>query len=194
MPPAQQTRLSEQATRLAGTSAPSHLPVLAVTMSVTAVDPPLNDIVRAFRARSVDALARFDDLIARRSRRLPRTGAAVLEGVDYVFEDECQPRGWRMRSRVSVGCAFFGQDGRDRLDDLDEPDPGERRRDPALTEIARRLAIRLAEPFGIIYARISAEAAPSSPTRCIVKAPSISAPGDEGGRRSPGCTLLVPRR
>lgn len=162
-PATQQTRLSEQATRLAGTSAPSHLPVLAVTMSVTAADPALNDIVRAFTRPLVDALARFDDLVAIKA---PADGVAVPDGVDYVFEMNANRLGdavegfGRLRSVRDGRIVWTTSTSRTLAKGAD---------DPALTEIARRLAIRLAEPFGIIYADFR-QAAPSSPTRCIVKA------------------------
>ncbi len=135
--------------------------VLAVTVPELSENPALAASARRFATFLVDALSRFDDLLM---VKLPAAGQSVPGGADYVFELMAQP--------VLGGTEGFGRlrsvrDGRivwsvssTRPIDADQAD---------FPESARRLATRLAEPFGIIHADIRQHGAPE-PIRCIYEA------------------------
>lgn len=135
--------------------------VLAVTVSDLSENPAQSANARRFATFLVDALSRFDDLL---TVKLPSPGQAIPGGADYVFELMAQP--------VPGGTEGFGRlrsvrDGRIvwsvssvRPIDPDQAD---------LPESARRLATRLAEPFGIIHADIRQYGA-AEPTRCVYEA------------------------
>jgi hypothetical protein len=159
-PATQQTRLSEQATRLSGTTVPTHLPMIAVSISKTGDDPVLDEVLRAFTRLLVDAVARFDDLV---TVKAPEGGGDPLDGVDYVFEMNATRQGGateglgRLRSTKDRRIVWTTSAIRTLTKGAE---------DPELSEIARRLAIRLAEPFGIIHADYR-QSSPPSPMRCI---------------------------
>lgn len=135
--------------------------LLAVTVQDLRANPALSDDARRFATFLVDALSRFDDLL---TVKVPSPGQAVPGGADYVFELMAQP--------VPGGTEGFGRlrsvrDGRivwsvssGRPINADQSD---------LPDIARRLATRLAEPFGIIHADVRQYGAPE-PMRCVYEA------------------------
>lgn len=135
--------------------------VLAVTLPDLPENPALAANARRFATFMVDALSRFDDLL---TVKVPSPGQAVPGGADYVFE--------LMAQAVPGGTEGFGRlrsvrDGRivwsvssGRPINIDQSD---------LPDIARRLATRLAEPFGIIHADIRQYGA-AEPIRCVYEA------------------------
>jgi tetratricopeptide (TPR) repeat protein len=147
----------------AATAKPAHLPVVVVTVGSPQDDPELSEVMQRFARLLVDAMARFDDLISVRSLQ---PGGSGVEAGDYVFEMNA--------SRVGAVAEGFGRlrsvrDGRivwttSTTRSLEAgPD------DPELLELARRLAIRLAEPFGVIHADFR-QSATSPAMRCIFQA------------------------
>ncbi len=142
--PVEQAVLVEQATRVAGANATADLPVLAVATNESVTDPELRAIIQAFTTPLVDALARFDDLVS-----IKTPAGIVADGVDYVLEihstrvDEVIEGFGRLRSVKDGRIVWTTSVGRKIIRGID---------DPQLPELARRLATRLAEPFGIIYA------------------------------------------
>lgn len=141
--------------------APPELTVLAISVPDLQDDPKLALRARRFSSFLVDALSRFDDLV---TVKAPIVGQAPTAGADYVFEMTGQT--------VDGATESFGQlrsvrDGRivwsassTRALSADGSD---------LPDVARRLASRLAEPFGIIHADIRQNAA-SGAMRCIYQA------------------------
>jgi tetratricopeptide (TPR) repeat protein len=147
----------------ASSSQPAHLPVVVVTVGASPDDPALAEVMQRFARLLVDAMARFDDLILVKSLQ---PGASGVEAGDYVFEMDA--------SRVGADTEGFGRlrsvrDGRivwttSTTRSLEiGPDDSE------LLELARRLAIRLAEPFGIIHADFR-QSATSPAMRCMFQA------------------------
>lgn len=160
-PRIEQATLVEQATRMAGVNATADLPVIAVSASESVTDPELRGIIQAFTGPLVDAMARFDDLVS-----IKAPADTVPDGVDYVFEinatrveDVIEGFG-RLRSVKDGRIVWTTSVGRKIL-----KGPG----DPQLVEMARRLAIRLAEPFGIIYADYR-QVSRSPQMRCLFQA------------------------
>ena len=126
-------------------------------------DPKLAAVLRRFSALLVDAMARFDDLV---TIRTPLPGSAPEDDVDYAIEIDAQGLDSgavglaRLRSVRDGRIVWTTSSSRSSLATLQESD---------LAEMARRLATRLAEPFGIIPA--DARQSVASPAmRCILKA------------------------
>ena len=130
-------------------------------------DPKLAEILRRFSGLLVDALARFDDLV---SIKAPPPGAALPQDVDYVFEMSAQSvegatEGFgRLRSVQDGRIVWTASSARPLAGGVE---------DPELAEIARRLAVRLAEPFGIIHADFRQFSAHPA-MRCILQALDVS--------------------
>jgi tetratricopeptide (TPR) repeat protein len=125
-------------------------------------DPQLAAVLRRFSALLVDAMARFDDLV---TIRTPLPGS-VEDDVDYALEIDAQGLDSgavglaRLRSVKDGRIVWTTSSSRSSLATLQDSD---------LAEMARRLATRLAEPFGIILA--DARQSVASPAmRCILKA------------------------
>ncbi len=161
--PARQTRLIERSSRLPAPAGRAQLPVVAVTVSDFAADPALDDVARAFTRLLVDALARFDDLLIVRA---PSSGVDPRDGADYELEMSALRSGEAIEG---FGRLRSIRDGRIVWTASTTRVVAGGAEDQALVEIARRLAIRLAEPFGIIHADFRL-AEPSSAARCILLA------------------------
>ncbi|MGX1740770.1 tetratricopeptide repeat protein [Bosea sp. NPDC055353] len=136
---------------------------VAITIPDPPSDPRLADILRRFSALLVDAMARFDDLV---TIKTPSPGSTLSDEIDYVFEIDAQGVNG---GAEGLGRLRFVRDGRivwttssnrRSLAALQESD---------LAEMARRLATRLTEPFGIILAD-ARQFSPSPAIRCILKA------------------------
>lgn len=126
-------------------------------------DPQLAALLRRFSALLVDAMARFDDLV---TIRTPLPDSAPEDDVDYALEIDAQGSDAgavglaRLRSVRDGRIVWTTSSSRSSLATLQESD---------LAEMARRLATRLVEPFGIIPA--DARQSVASPAmRCILKA------------------------
>lgn len=137
------------------------LTVVAIAVPDLPRDPQLAALARRFSSFLVDALSRFDDLV---TVKAPPLGQAPPIGADYVFEMNAQMVDGTMES---FGRLRSVRDGRivwsassTRPLSADDSD---------LPEVARRLATRLAEPFGIIHADIRQNMT-SGPMRCIYQA------------------------
>lgn len=144
-------------------SAPLQLFRVAIVMPVMPSDARLAEILRRFTDVLVDAMARFDDLV---TIRVPPPGAAAPADVDYVFEVSVQALDGgfeglgRLRSVRDGRIVWTASSGRPSLDHWQDADVG---------ELARRVATRLMEPFGIIPAD-ARQAAPPPAVRCILQA------------------------
>lgn len=135
--------------------------VVAVSMPDLPDDPAITALGRRFSGVLVDALSRFDDLV---TVRVPLVGQAPPANIDYIFET--------MGQRIDGSIESFGRlrsvrDGRIVWSASSTRALGAE--DGDLPDIARRLATRLAEPFGIIHADIRQNPT-SGPMRCIYQA------------------------
>ncbi|KPF68458.1 hypothetical protein IP69_11520 [Bosea sp. AAP35] len=135
--------------------------ILVISLPDPPGDPGLAATARRFSSFLVDALSRFDDLV---TVKMPQVGEALPAGADYVFEvtgetvDGAMESFARLRSVRDGRIVWSAASTRAfRADDADVPD------------IARRLAARLAEPFGIIHADIR-QNPDSGPMPCIYRA------------------------
>lgn len=126
-------------------------------------DPKLAAVLRRFSALLVDAMARFDDLV---TIKAPLPGSSGEDDVDYAIEIDAQGLDSgavglaRLRSVRDGRIVWTTSSSRASLATLQEND---------IAEMARRLATRLAEPFGIIPAD-ARHVATSPAIRCILKA------------------------
>ncbi len=136
---------------------------VAITIPNPPSDPRLADILRRFSALLVDAMARFDDLV---TIKTPSPGSPLSDEIDYVFEIDAQGVNGgaeglgRLRSVRDGRIVWTTSSNRRTHAALQESD---------LAEMARRLATRLTEPFGIILAD-ARQFSPSPAIRCILKA------------------------
>lgn len=126
-------------------AAVASLPVVSVVM-IEITDPSLEDTTRLFMRHLVDTMARFDDLVVVKS---PLPSARPEDGADYLFSLNATRAGDRVEGFLRLSAA---KDGR-----VVWTTSGERKDDqlgdgPALRDAAQRLAIRLAQPFGVIHA------------------------------------------
>lgn len=158
--PSQQARLIEEAARRAASSTPAHLPTVVVAVSGIADDPEIAGRLQRYTRFLIDAMVRFDDLV---SVKTPAAGADPHSGADFVFEmnvgrqgDKSESFG-RLRS-VKDGRVVWATSSVRPL-----PTGGD---DEGQRERARNLAVRLAEPFGIIHSAYRQRGA-SSPMSCI---------------------------
>lgn len=140
---------------------------LLVRVAITAPNPPsdpaLAAVLRRFSALLVDAMARFDDLV---TIKAPLPGSNWEDDVDYAIEIDTQGLDSgavglaRLRSVRDGRIVWTTSSSRSSLATLQESD---------LAEMARRLATRLTEPFGVIPAD-ARQFVPSPAIRCILKA------------------------
>lgn len=134
------------------------LPVLAIA-SEPQDDPSLIEIEKSFTRQFVDTLARFDDIVA---VRIQTGGQPAHDDPDYVFEISVERSGDAIngagRLRTSSGRVVWtttlSRAWTDRTSDAE------------LAELAQGLAVRLAEPYGVIRAD-ARQNAPSWMVRCI---------------------------
>lgn len=136
---------------------------VAITIPNPPTDARLDAVLRRFSALLVDAMARFDDLV---TIKTPLPGSSLADEVDYVIEIDAQGLDSgavglaRLRSVRDGRIVWTTSSSRASLATLQESD---------LAEMARRLATRLTEPFGIIPAD-ARQFATSPAIRCILKA------------------------
>lgn len=135
--------------------------IVAVSIPDLPDDPAITALGRRFSSVLVDALSRFDDLV---TVRVPTVGQALPANIDYIFETTGQRIDGRMES---FGRLRSVRDGRIVWSASSTRALGAE--DSDLPAVARRLASRLAEPFGIIHADIRQNPT-SGPMRCIFQA------------------------
>ena len=157
-PPA---RVAATAAGSALRGAPLELTVVAISIPELPNDPAITALGRRFSSVMVDALSRFDDLI---SVKVLPVGQVPPANADYIFETTGQMvdgkiEGFGRLRSVRDGRIVWSASSTRTLgaEDSDLPD------------VARRLASRLAEPFGIIHADIRQNVTPG-PMRCIYQA------------------------
>lgn len=153
---------------------------VAIANPVLPVDPKQVDLLNRFSGLLVDAMARFDDLV---TIKAPPPGTPAGDDVDYVFEMSIQvvdggAEGLgRLRSVKDGRIVWTTSSGQPSIEILQEA---------KLAEMARRLATRLTEPFGIINAD-ARQSSPSPAVNCILKgfdARRTMLPGDFAAARS----------
>lgn len=125
---------------------PDHLTTVAIMMPEVPADPRLAEILRRFSGLLVDAMARFDDLVLIKA---PPAGSGPPQDVDYVFEMNVQSV---EGTTEGFGRLLSARDGRVVWTASSSSVLPRGVEDPELVEIARRTAVRLAEPFGVIHA------------------------------------------
>ncbi|PZU94588.1 MAG: hypothetical protein DI527_03170 [Chelatococcus sp.] len=141
----------------------SNLAVLAIMIPELPSDPVIAGLLQRFSVLLVDALVRFDDQV---SIRVMPVGAAAPPDADYIFEMMVQQLGddaegfGRLTSLSDGRIVWTDFAGRPIKGGIEASE---------LAEKARRLATRLAEPFGIIHAD-SRQFATSPGRRCMISA------------------------
>lgn len=123
----------------------ARLPVVSVEIAETVTDASLDDITRSFVRQLADTMARFDDLVV---VKLPEPLTRSGEGADYVLSVSVARSG----GMIEGTARFSAKDGR-----VVWTTSGERAIDQfgdgaRLRETAHRLAVRLAQPFGVLHA------------------------------------------
>lgn len=126
-------------------AAPASLPVVSVMVAET-TDPSLDDVTRAFVRHLVDTMARFDDLIVVKSPGGPARGG---EGGDYLLTLTGARVGDTLEGSARLSTA---RDGRIVWTTSGERSLSGLRDGPGLREAAQRMAVRIAQPFGILHA------------------------------------------
>lgn len=157
------TTTTEQAVAPPPAAAASSLLRVAITIPTVPAEPRFAEILRRFSDVLVDAMARFDDVV---TIKAPPPGSPAPPDVDYVLEMNVQSvdSGFeglaRLRSARDGRIVWTASSGRPSIELWQEADLG---------DMARRVATRLMEPFGIIPT--DARQTSSSPTvRCILQA------------------------
>lgn len=128
------------------TTIAASLPVVSVVMAGDIVDPAIEDATRLFMRHLVDTMARFDDLLVVKT---PGTAQRPEEGADYVLTLNTARAGDNVEGFVRLSAA---KDGRVVWTTSGERSLAAVSDGAELRELAQRLAIRLAQPFGILHA------------------------------------------
>lgn len=127
-------------------AAPASLPVVSVVVAGDIVDPAIEDAARLFLRHLVDTMARFDDLLVVKS---PGSALRPEEGADYVLTLNTSRTGDNIEGFVRLSAA---KDGRVVWTTSGERSLAAVSDGTELRELAQRVAIRLAQPFGILHA------------------------------------------
>jgi len=127
-------------------AAPASLPVIAVVIAGDIVDPAVEDAARLFMRHLVDTMARFDDLLVVKS---PGTALRPEEGADYILTLNTSRAGDKIEGFVRLSAARDGRvvwttSGARSLAAVSDG--------TELRELAQGVAIRLAQPFGVLHA------------------------------------------
>lgn len=122
------------------------LPVVSVVVAGDIIDPVIEDATRLFMRHLVDTMARFDDLLVVKT---PGTAQRPEEGADYVLTLNTARDGDKVEGFVRLSAA---KDGRVVWTTSGERSLAAVSDGAELRELAQRLAIRLAQPFGILHA------------------------------------------
>lgn len=122
------------------------LPVVSVVVAGDAADPAVDDVMRLFMRHLVDTMARFDDLLVVKT---PSATQRPEEGADYVLTLNTARAGDKVEGFVRLSAA---RDGRIVWTTSGERSLAAMGDGAELRELAQGLAIRLAQPFGILHA------------------------------------------
>lgn len=139
------------------------LPVISVVVAGDIVDPAIEDAARLFMRHLVDTMARFDDLLVVKT---PGTAQRPEEGADYVLTLNTARAGDNVEGFVRLSAA---KDGRVVWTTSGERSLAAVSDGAELRELAQRLAIRLAQPFGILHADLRLATLPPG-ISCIYQA------------------------
>lgn len=143
--------------------APASLPVVAVVIAGDIVDPAVEDAARLFMRHLVDTMARFDDLLVVKS---PGPALRPEEGADYVLTLNTSRAGDNIEGFVRLSAAKDGRvvwttSGARSLAAVSDG--------TELRQLAQSVAIRLAQPFGILHADLRLATLPPG-IACIYQA------------------------
>ncbi|MGW9329488.1 hypothetical protein [Bosea sp. NPDC055594] len=124
----------------------ARLPVVSVEVAETVTDASLDDTTRNFVREVADTMARFDDLVV---VKLPEPLTRAGEGSDYILSISARRAGNAIEGFARLSAARDGRvvwttSGEGSVDRFGEGLP--------MREVAQRLAIRLAQPFGVLHA------------------------------------------
>ena len=141
------------------------LPVLRLE-SVTGADPQVGAVSADFQMMLSDALARFDEFAVVDLDAMERTGGQKPPAT-YVIEHRGVRQGDVVMASLRVIHAATGRVVWSTAEDqavsmLDRP--------RELRELARRVSVRLAQPYGVIHADLRGAYAPPHPMACITRA------------------------
>ncbi|CAN7297723.1 hypothetical protein LJR090_002173 [Bosea sp. LjRoot90] len=142
------------------------LPVVAVVVAGDIADPAIEDATRLFMRHLVDTMARFDDLLVVKT---PGTALRPEEGADYVLTLNTARAGDKVEGFVRLSTA---KDGRIVWTTSGERSLAALGDGAELREMAQRLAIRLAQPYGILHADLRLATLPPA-TSCIYQALNV---------------------
>lgn len=122
------------------------LPTIAIMMPQLPSDPALADRLHRSTSALIDVMTRFDDLVVVKA---PPPGAPVPDDADYVLEATLRAadgtlEGFGRLRAVKDGRIIWASSSRRPTHDV--------LTDQDISERMRRIATRLAEPFGIIHA------------------------------------------
>jgi tetratricopeptide (TPR) repeat protein len=146
--------------------AAASLPVVAVVVAGDIVDPAIEDAARLFMRHLVDTMARFDDLLVVKT---PGTALRPGERADYVLTLNTARVGDKVEGFVRLSTA---RDGRIVWTTSGERNLASLGDGVELREMAQQLAIRLAQPYGILHADLRL-ATLSPATSCIYQALNV---------------------
>jgi len=147
-------------------TAPASLPVVAVVVAGEITDPAIEDVARLYMRHLVDTMARFDDLLVVKT---PGTGLRPEEGADYVLTLNTARAGDKVEGFVRLSTA---RDGRIVWTASAERSLIAISDGVELRELAQRLAIRLAQPYGILHADLRLATLPPA-ISCIYQALNV---------------------
>lgn len=147
-------------------AAPASLPVIAVVIAGDIVDPAVEDAARLFMRHLVDTMARFDDLLVVKT---PGTVLRPEESADYVLTLNTSRAGDKVEGFARLSAAKDGRvvwttSGARSLDAVSDG--------TELRELAQQVAIRLAQPFGILHADLRLATLPPG-IGCIYQALNV---------------------
>ncbi|KUL96904.1 hypothetical protein DK26_02650 [Bosea sp. WAO] len=124
----------------------ARLPVVSVEIAEAVTDPSLDDLTRNFVRQVADTMARFDDLVV---VKLPEPMTRSGEGADYVLTVSFSRVGDAIEGHARLSTA---KGGRVVWTTSRERSIGDFNDAARLRDTAQQLAIRLAQPFGVLHA------------------------------------------
>lgn len=167
----------------AETTASLSLPVIGVS-SIEDDDPAVNAALANFGLSITNALARFDEFVILDS--VVRTSAGAGERpVTYRIDF----RGQRSPETLSAAARLIHMPSSRVVwaSSIDE-DMASMLEPRTVRELARRVAVRLAQPYGVIHSDLRNQAAPGTPMACIVRTYDYwSAPTEALHEEARGC-------